>query len=62
MTETGRSLHFKRLRRDGVEALLGLVLHGREGLVLTVCVPCVDAGLVEVRRSQFKLLLLLHNV
>ena len=38
------------LRCDRIETLFSVVLHRGDGLVLTVGVPGVDAGLIEVAR------------
>jgi hypothetical protein len=43
----------KQLRRDGIEALLCIILHGGDGLTFAECVPSVDARLVEIPRLEF---------
>jgi integrase-like protein len=40
------------LRRHGVEALLSIVLHRRDRLIVTVGVPGIDTCLIEVRGTE----------
>src|SRR5262249_54238924 len=61
ISDSSRKNGPRQLRRDGIEALLGVVLDVANRLVLTEGIPGVDSSLVEVCRFEVEFLLVLDD-